>query len=300
MHDGGSTMRRTMTLVGTLLLFGCGNTIPHPTMEADPPLTGIEGIALANQLRRAYEVDTAIPFCTGALPQFQEADSDTYRKYSRRHRTLAQDANCVVFRRDPTPLEVQQHVDAGIALTNLYCDIFFRRLAKHATERRFIRGGVNDVGAAVSAVLGLTHVPSAVTGGVGAGFGLADSSFRNYDESFVVSADLATLQGKVISEQKNYRDRLKTQLPTTYPDANNAILGYANLCSYTGMKGMIDRALTQTTTGGGSTTDTILTYLRQFVERAQSTVAATQGNGTDQALTNVVDQAANSTGTPPN
>lgn len=227
-----------------------------PTMGADPPLTGGEGIALINELQSAFvvvhtpNVAGSWSGCEDTMPSHQEFESAPYHRHVKSEGPKP--FQCVIYKPNPSPIEVQNHLEAGLALTDLYCDIYFRRISQHSSERRFSRGLVNDVGAAVTAILGLSKVSSPLTGGIGAGFGLADSSFRNYDDAFLISADISTLQSKVYVEQQKFRSTMKSKSPMTrYGQANSAILQYANFCSYTGMRGIINASLSQTTASAG-------------------------------------------------
>lgn len=264
----------------------CGQYRNHPpTMGADPPLTGAEGIALANQLQSAFEI---IPFETGAgeesrpslctytLPQHQESESLSYRRYA--NKGVPKQFICIRYKAHATQDDIRDHIEAGFALTDLYCDIYFRRISQHSNQRRFARGVVNDVGAAITAVLGLAKVASPVTGGFGAGVGLIDSSFRNYDDAFLVAADLSTLQSKVFSEQEQFKTLIEKRTDVTrYTQANSIILRYANYCSYTGMRGLINSSLAETT-GGPTAIERMTGYITSAIAAAKTIRAATDAS----------------------
>ena len=231
-----------------------------PTMEGDPPELGAEGILLMNELARAYErIDKASPLCSETKPSFQEAEKYTYARHNRDGTRRTEDRfKCYGFKK-PGSGDVAHHVRAGFALTDLYCDNFFRRIAKHASQRRFARNTTNDVGAAVTAVLGLARAGSAIAGGAGTAFGLVDGGFRNYDDNFLVTPDLQVLQPKVYSEQDKIRKEVYKNMPNNYFDANSAIIRYANVCSYTGMKALLNEAVVKSTEP-----TTIAETVRQF------------------------------------
>lgn len=242
------------TIAGVLLLAGCAGVQQRsPTMGADPPLTGGESAALVNELQSVL-----VPIgesCLRPKPQHQDGQTWALFKYSGDDRKYPHQFECVTYR-TPAGTEVKDHVEAGYALADIYCDDFFRRISLHASERRFSRGVVNDVGAAISAALGLAKAGGAVTGGIGAGFGLADGTLRNYDDAFLISADLSTLQARVYSEQDKMRNDWAPRVAkmTRFSEANTAILRYANLCSYTGMRQLVNASLTQATTPADSLT----------------------------------------------
>jgi hypothetical protein len=168
----------------TLLLAGCATVNGYkPTMEADASEVGNEGIAFVTEMMDAYE---PVPkgergLCDLVLPSYQEARKDSFKRYETRTGVSAgKSFQCWRFKRKPAAGDVQRYMQSGIALSDLYRDTYFRRIAQHWSQRRFARDTTNDLGAAISAVLGLTKVASPITGGVGAGFGLIDGTFRNY------------------------------------------------------------------------------------------------------------------------
>lgn len=270
----GANMKRMMMLCSIGLLTSCHHgRLYTPTMAADPTVTGLEGIALINQLQNAYEIKKAEANdpCHSFQPSFQEKSSYPYRRYGETAKSTAQKFECLAFKTLSTDaptakVEVRNHIKAGFALSDLYCDVFFRRIALHYSDRKMARGVFNDVGAAVSAVLGLAKAGSAVTGGAGAGFALIDSSFRNYDETFLVTPDLPVLQRKVFDEQDKFsQEALKdANIPGDYFTANSIILRYANLCSFVGMKGLINASLSQTTSSD------MIERVKKFKEDSQS------------------------------
>lgn len=230
-------------------------------MEADPSEVGNEGLAFTTEMMAAYE---EVPegergLCNLVLPSYQEEQKHSYRRYAdsanglgaRSNRTAAGGVRtenlfrCYRFRRDPKGDAVGHYLGSGFALSDLYCDNFFRRLSMRWSQRRFARDTTNDVGAAVSAVLGLTNVASPITGGIGAGFGLIDGTFRNYDEIFVVSPDLPGLQKLVRAERVKLKKEVAegNSYPAQYADAFAVIQRYSGLCSYVGMKALLNESM---------------------------------------------------------
>ena len=229
-------------------------------MDADPTLVGLEGTVLVNELLRAYWKPTlgthAAIDCNDVKPAHQEGLAAPFRDYlNPSDPNRVNPFRCVVFKTvvkktpaaegEVTVDSVHNHVKAGFALSDLYCSIFFRRIALHMSQRNFARSTSNDVGAAISAVLGLASAGGAVTGGIGAGFGLLDGEFRNYDNSFLVASDLPGLQNLVRRKQDEYRATVEKQMPDDYYGANTTILNYANLCSFTGMRALLNKSMTE-------------------------------------------------------
>lgn len=151
------------------------------------------------------------------------------------------------FRTKPTDDEIQLFVDSGVSLSDYYCDIFFRSTNRAARHRRFSRNATNDVGGIISTILGLAKAGSGVTGGVAAGFSFADGSFRNYDESFMVDADLAKMQRIVLAAQDNMKVKIFADPPKSYPSAESTIIRYAGLCSFLGMQDLLNDSVKEKT-----------------------------------------------------
>lgn len=220
-------------------------------MEADPTEIGIEGNVLINELLQAYEPMAAGPneICRAILPSRQESEKLSYVRYTKSptDRRLPSVMQCLQFKQFDNDAKaekaVARHLNAGFALSNLYCDTFFRRISMHSAKRRFARGAVNDVGAAISAILGLSGAGGALAGGIGAGFGLVDGTIRQYDDAFLVAADLPTLQNAVREKQDEYQANIRKVHPKNYADATMYIIRYANFCSFTGMRALITNKL---------------------------------------------------------
>lgn len=190
--------------------------------------------------------DVLRELCDLLVPSYQEGSSKQLSRYGKGKGPY--DKECYVYK-EPADGEPSSYLHSGMALTDYYCDIFFDRIAQRSAKRQFARGSVNDVGTAVSAVLGLASAGSAVTGGIGAGFGLIDSGIQNYDQAFLVDADLPALQKLVRSEQDRIRnaifdgDKTNGTEPKTFQQAAIQIMRYANTCSFTGMRGLLTQTM---------------------------------------------------------
>lgn len=231
-----------MTSALAIALGGCAqNQIKfRPTMGADPSEVGYEAQALINEMRLAYVED---PGCNAIAPSVQNTEKESYQRLRKSTADALKGFHCVRFR---TPgnelLEPQRYYEAGLALSDIYCDDYFRRIAEHKQKRQFGRSTTNDVGTAASAALGLASAGSVLTGGIGTAFGLADNLFRNYDSAFIVEPNL----GKMLKLIKTAQSTLKSGQPDSfrnYFEAHRAVTEYAQLCSYVGMDTLLDRAI---------------------------------------------------------
>lgn len=152
-----------------------------------------------------------------------------------------------VFSSTYTAEEIGGFVEAGMTLSDYYCDDFFRRANSGARHRRFARNTTNDVGGMIATILGLAKAGSGVTGGAAAGFSFADSGFRNYDESFMVDADLSKMRRMVLAAQDRMRKEFYTNAPKTMFAAESSIMRYAGLCSFLGMQDLLNESVSEKT-----------------------------------------------------
>lgn len=140
--------------------------------------------------------------------------------------------------------DVKRYLSAGYALTDIYCDRFFRQTNQSMRRRKFGRALTNDVGTAINGVLtAITTVPKNVLGGLNAVSGGLDSTWRNYDDSFVVAPELQNVRLLVLAAQDQFRQKTKEVPPEDYMTARSAITRYAGLCSFLGMQALLNQSL---------------------------------------------------------
>jgi hypothetical protein len=148
----------------------------------------------------------------------------------------------------PTGFDMRRYIAAGYSLADIYCSAYFAKTDEAARRRRFGRTLTNDVGTATTTVLGLVNAGQSAVTALAAATGLADSAWRNYDDSFVISPELATVRSLVLAAQDNYRARTlgkAAELPADFGTAHSTIRRYAELCSHLGMKSLLERSSTQ-------------------------------------------------------
>jgi hypothetical protein len=231
-------MRKRLLGMMCLATTGCLHKYNTP-LSANVPV-----VAGANQ----RYVDTLKVGYLACLPMVQSSDDgDRKNKEADRRGDTA-----ATFDRSQCTADTKQDFqDAGLTLSDIYCEDFFRKANATARRRGFGRGLTNDVGGAVQAILGLAKVTTGVISGVGAGVAFADSTFRNYDESFMVDADLSRLRRLVNAAQDSmrldFRNQDKAGPGFTIFTAESRIQRYAGLCSFLGMKNLLDASLADKT-----------------------------------------------------
>lgn len=235
-----------MTSALAIALGGCAqNQLKfRPTMGADPSEIGYEAQALINEMRLAYVED---PKCEAIAPSVQNTAKESYQRL--RGSVGDNRFGCVRFQNPiNSSLSPQRYYAAGLALSDIYCDDYFRRIAEHKQKRQFGRSTTNDVGTAASAGLGLASAGSILTGGIGAAFGLADNLFRNYDNAFIVEPNLGKMLKLIKAAQTIQKSNVQPDSFTNYFEAYRDVTAYAQLCSYVGMDALLDRAIETGTT----------------------------------------------------
>lgn len=142
----------------------------------------------------------------------------------------------------PPGYDMRRYLAAGFNLANGYCTRFLNKTDEAYRRRGYARSLGNDVGTAVTTILGLANAGEAAVSALAAATGVADSALRNYDNSFLITPELSTVRGLVSAAQANYRARTlgpSAILPADFGTAQSAIREYAELCSFQSMKGML-------------------------------------------------------------
>ena len=257
-------MRAALAGLGILgLLTGCAQIeVLRPDLEAKPVPSRVDEIAFINSLRAAYtiypsEADGAIPdwhMCyTGSdLKRFNPVLAQGYNDHGSDHETLPvmrpndKGGPCVYFRKPGSTPEainsaISNYLNAGFGLTDVYCDRFFIVALEAAQKRRFERDTGTTVAALVQSVLGFANAGKVATGITASGFTAIDSTYKNIDTAFLVAPDMPNVRSLVMSAQTELRAQVfGGALPQTYAGARSIIERYAGLCTFSGMKHLVD------------------------------------------------------------
>jgi hypothetical protein len=209
-------------LIGLLATTGC-SSLPSTPLSSYPASNQLEERALISNLSEAYETTTPVE-CSGDEPCTSSGKTS-------------------VIYKDLADGDLDKFIDAGTTLSDLYCDRFFRAVNQASRKRQFARGATNDAGGAIAAVLGLVKAGSGITGGTAAGFSFLDSTFRNYDESFLVDANIAKMRRLVLAAQDDMKLEMDTNKPSNVFRAETSIIRYSSLCSFLGMQELLDSSI---------------------------------------------------------
>lgn len=244
-------MRYMILTLSMLLLAACNQINGLRTdISATLPETGDEEVVLKAALRDAYACTENVCIYAPTVVGLRNENTKVY------HLTICDpkagcskiDDKTDALRRLEFANEIViRFINAGMTLSDFYCDRFFRVANVSSRKRRFTRNLSNDVGGAIATAMGLARVASGVVGGVAGGFAFADSSFRNYDESFMVDADLSKMRRLVLSAQDNMKLEIRNSPPETIFGAESKVIRYAGLCSFLGMQDLLNESIAEKT-----------------------------------------------------
>lgn len=249
----GAKMKRMLALVlAATSLSACASVERlRPDIEAKPVPSRLDEIAYINSLRRAYTYragegdDPDNCYRGGDLGRFNPELSEGYALHDDEHERVSP-GTCVFFRRlgdDKVRPAILDYLDAGFGLTDIYCQRFFIVASQAAQKRRFERDTGTTVDGLVGAVLGFANASKNALEIVNAGFAAIDSTFKNIDEAFLVGPDLGNVRKLVQAAQADFRTEVFSKpdkLPNSYAGARSIVERYAGLCSFTGMKQMVN------------------------------------------------------------
>ena len=261
-----ATRNRWAVSVG-LLLSACTSFEPlRPDIAARSTPSRLDEIAYINSLREAFDFSSTNDsgcYDGAQLRHFRPTLEQGYPDHTReqeegpagrcaKYKTL-EDAN-----RNGA---ITRYLEAGFGLTDLYCQRYFVIAAESAQKRRFQRNTGSTVDALVNAVLGVAKAGETALTVANAGFEAYDSTYQNIEDAFMVSPEIENVRKLVHAAQLDYRTQSSAQIPGSYQAARSVIERYAGLCSYTGMKQLVNdsvsaetKALLKAAEAGGNTT----------------------------------------------
>lgn len=182
--------------------------------------------------------------------------------------------------------EMETYLAAGFGLTDIYCNRFFTTASASAQNRQFFQDLNTGVDALVGSVLNFSGVGRTAIGITNSGFGVIGDGLEAYDAAYLVAPDLAAVQKLVEAAQGEYRapyfvsdNTIKANIfPRSYPAARAVVERYASLCSFTGMRQLVNRSITDKTS---ETERKLLKFVRPERVTKQPPQTITSKNGTD-------------------
>lgn len=248
-------MKYCWGIVCAVTLSGCAVTNSLRTkISSDPAETMDEKRILITEMRSAYDgcnpYDASKRRASEGLdrksPQVDDAVSSANCERISQDLAKFRQANYEEQLTDKDAIQrerVLRFMDSGTTLSDLYCDEFFRSVNLSARKRQFGKGLSTDTSTLVAGVLNLVKAGSAALTASTVGFNAVNASFRNYDESFMVDADLAKMRRLVLAAQDSMKLQNEKLPPKTFFAAESKVIRYAGLCSFLGMKDLLNDSI---------------------------------------------------------
>lgn len=154
--------------------------------------------------------------------------------------------------------DIRAFMSAGISYSQSLCHDYFTRLSSTKAHRDFAAKSTNLAGGLTSALMGLTKVASAQVAATGALFSFGEAAFDAYEDAFLVTPNVASLEQLVKRKQREeeiviYR---KLNAPTSqrWPDriedidqAERSLNDYIFHCTVNGMRSLLETSIQQRT-----------------------------------------------------
>ncbi len=134
---------------------------------------------------------------------------------------------------------------AGISFADLSCAQFFDAASRQQTSRDFWGKEVQLLAGLTSAVQGVTGVSAKVISATASSFSFGQSAMSAYETTLALAPDIYLLQKAVqVKKAKQRSDLDKPELfAGSYYDVEQALLAYAQPCTFSGLKSIINEAL---------------------------------------------------------
>ncbi len=251
-----------------LLLGGCTSFEgTRPDIAAKPVPSRFDEIAHINALRSAFEFvpsgrtsdtrqrPTLGCFKGSELQAFRAKSAEGYARGVPEEYDSATATMCVYYRELPEGTAARNkilfdYVSAGFSLTDLYCSRFFTVVTASAQNRAFGKSVFGGVDTLVSSILTLSNAGKTAIGIANSGFGLIDTTFDAYDSAYLVAPDMANVRKLVLAAQNEYRANVlegDKDFPRTYATARSIIERYAGLCTFPGMRQLVNDSISEKT-----------------------------------------------------
>jgi len=155
-----------------------------------------------------------------------------------------------------TDKDIRAFVSSGISYSQSLCHDYFTRLSSTKAHRDFAAKSTNLVGGLTSAMMGLTKVASAQVAATGALFSFGEAAFDAYEDAFLVTPNVASLEQLVKRKQREeeiviYR-KLNAEASEQWPDriedvdqAERSLNEYIFHCTVNGMRSLLETSLQQ-------------------------------------------------------
>ena len=140
---------------------------------------------------------------------------------------------------------LQEMWQSGVSFADLSCARFFDAASRQQTSRDFWGKEAQLLAGLTSAVQGITGVSAKVISATASSFSFGQSAVSAYETTMALAPDIYLLQKAVQVKKGKQKKQLDT--PTlfagSYYDVEQALLTYAEPCTFSGLKSIINEAL---------------------------------------------------------
>lgn len=265
-------MKHVYALLPVLALTACTTFEPlRPDMGARPIPSRLDEIAYINGLRAAYqtaELDK-IPCYDGKdlkafRPKFEQGfretdeaadkpDGQTCLAFEPRDKdwidvtpSSKKDAKALE-QRNPQANRLADYLDNGFGLADLYCSRFMLIAAETRQSRKLQKDTFAAVDVLMGTVLNAVSAGANLTNSINSGFGLIGSTYDNIDNAFVITPEKDTLVRLVQAAQFAFRQEARDRPPHSFAQGRSYIEKYSSMCTFDGMRGLVEASLAHST-----------------------------------------------------
>ena len=138
---------------------------------------------------------------------------------------------------------VNQFVRSGMALADIQCKDYFKRLGHAAQQYSFGRKELGLASGTVAGLQGLTGVSAKVVAITASMFSFGIASTENYADAFLFSPEVSGVQQLVESSQAAYRAAIPPLDGLPYGDAISLLRAYDALCEVQTIRRLVNESI---------------------------------------------------------
>jgi hypothetical protein len=191
---------------------------------------------------RYIEEYVGVPPDNGSIDKRQYIDA--YSSFS----TLA----LIASGKDAKPEDIKKYMYAGFSLSDMYCALYFRELTKQQAMLDWQRTQINLASGLATGLLGIFSSSSAATGATGAVLSFFGATTDNVNTTFLLAPKIESLEYLVQKTHTQYVSTLKDSDYIYFSQAQSLINRYAGMCTFRGLKELIDESVSTAKPTGSS------------------------------------------------
>lgn len=181
---------------------------------------------------------------------------------------------------NPEDGAIKTYMQAGFSLANLYCSLYFRKLTRDQALLDYQRTQISLASGLATGLMGIFDAGSAATGATGAALGFLGASLDNINTSFLLAPKVESLEKLVVNAHVTFVNGLDPKDYETFPQAQTLVNRYAAICSFRGLKELVDQSVANAQTS--STAGVVSVNNQSATEQLKKTLGKT---ASDSAVT---------------